>query len=69
MSERSPRFCSWWTPGLGVIVWHHCVRVHDNISSSRVWMHGTVIHHSWLSLSLGPRLMKTHSSIKEMKSN
>ena len=33
-------------PGLGVIVWHNCVRVHGNIASSRVWVHGTVIHHS-----------------------
>ena len=31
----------------GVIVWHHCVHVHDNIASSRVWVHGMVIHHSW----------------------
>ena len=23
MSERSPRFCSWWTLGLGVTVGHH----------------------------------------------
>ena len=28
MSERSLRFCSWWTLGLGVTVWHYCVRVH-----------------------------------------
>ena len=46
MSERSPRFCSWWTPGLGVTVWHYCVRVHGNIASSRVCVHGMVIHHS-----------------------
>ena len=67
MSERSLIFCSWWTPGLGVTVWHYCVRVHGNIASSRVWVHGTVIHHSCecgLSLSLGLRLMKTHSSIQ-----
>ena len=31
----------------GVIVWHHCVHVHGNIASSRVWVHGMVIHHSW----------------------
>ena len=47
MSERSLRFCSWWTPRLGVTVWHYCVRVHSNIASSRVWVHGTIIHHSW----------------------
>ena len=31
----------------GVIVWHHCVHVHGKIVSSRVWVHGMVIHHSW----------------------
>ena len=31
----------------GVKVWHHCVHVHDNIASNRVWVHGMVIHHSW----------------------
>ena len=31
----------------GVTVWHHCVHVHDNIASSRAWVHGMVIHHSW----------------------
>ena len=31
----------------GVTVWHHCVHVHGNIASSRVWVHGMVIHHSW----------------------
>ena len=31
----------------GVIVWHHCVHVHSNIASSRMWVHGMVIHHSW----------------------
>ena len=30
-----------------VTVWHHCVHVHDNIASSRVWVYGMVIHHSW----------------------
>ena len=46
MSERSPRFCSWSTPGLGVTVWPYCVLVHGNISSIRVRVHGMVIHHS-----------------------
>ena len=31
----------------GVTVWHNCVHVHGNIASSRVWVHGMVIHHSW----------------------
>ena len=30
-----------------VTVWHHCVHVHSDIASSRVWVHGMVIHHSW----------------------
>ena len=34
-------------PGLGVTVLHHCVHVHGNIASSRVWVHGRDIHHSW----------------------
>ena len=34
-------------PGLGVIVWHYYVRVHGSIASSRVWVHGMVVHHSW----------------------
>ena len=24
-----------------------CVHVHGNITSSRAWVHGMVIHHSW----------------------
>ena len=69
MIERSLRFYSWWTPGLGVAVWHYCVRVHGNIASSRVWVHGTVIRHSWgvwVELSLGLRPVKTHSLNQEM---
>ena len=31
----------------GVTVWHHCFHVHGNIASSRMWVHGMVIHHSW----------------------
>ena len=31
----------------GVIVWHYCVHGHRDIASSRVWLHGIVIHHSW----------------------
>ena len=47
MSERSPRFCSWWTSGLGVTIGHHYAYVHGNIALSKVWMHGMFIHHSW----------------------
>ena len=31
----------------GVTIWHNCVHVHGKIVSSRVWVHGMVIHHSW----------------------
>ena len=31
----------------GVTVWHICVHVHADIASSRVWLQGMVIHHSW----------------------
>ena len=31
----------------GVTVWHHCIHVHGDITSSWVWVHGMVIHHSW----------------------
>ena len=31
----------------GVTVWHYYVHVHRDIASSRVWLHGMVIHHSW----------------------
>ena len=31
----------------GVKPWHHCLHVHGDITSSRVWVHGMDIHHSW----------------------
>ena len=34
-------------PGLVVIILHHYVHVHGDIASSRAWVHGMVIHHSW----------------------
>ena len=46
MSERSPRFCSWWALGLGVTVGYHYVYVHGNITSSRVWVHDRDIRRS-----------------------
>ena len=30
----------------GVTARHHCVHVHGDITSSRVWVHGIDIHHS-----------------------
>ena len=72
MSERSPRFCSWWTLGLGVTVGHYYVHVHGHIALSgrgcTVWSF-TTLGECGLSLSLRLRPMKTHSSNQEMKSN
>ena len=31
----------------GVTVWHYFMHVHEDIASSRVWLQGMVIHHSW----------------------
>ena len=69
MSERSPRFCPWWIPELGVIVWHFAFMC--TVTSRRVECGCTVRSFTtlgkWgLSLSLGLRPMKTHSSIQEM---
>ena len=67
MSERSLGFCSWWTLGLGVTVWHYYIRVHGNITSSRcacTVRSFTTLGECGLSLSLGLRPMKTHSLIQ-----
>ena len=56
----------------GVTVWHHCVMC--TVTSRRVgcgctlWSF-TTLGESDLSLSLGLRPMKTHSSNQELKSN
>ena len=50
-------------PRLGVTVWHHYVRVHGNIASSRcgcMVRSFTTLGESGLSLFLGLRPMKTH---------
>ena len=31
----------------GVTTGNHCIYVHGDIASSRVWVHSMVIHHSW----------------------
>ena len=52
--------------------WHHCIHVHSDITSSRVWVHSTVVHtlgECGLSLSLGLRPIKTQSSNNTMKNN
>ena len=72
MSERSSRFCSWWTRDwvsqYGTIVFMYTV------TSRRVGCGCTVgkfttLGECGLSLSLGLHPMKTHSSNQEMKSN
>ena len=35
------------TIGIDYMNCHHCIHVHGDIVSSRVWVHGMVIHHSW----------------------
>ena len=40
----------------GVTTGHHCNYVHSDITSSRVWVHGLVIHHSgwvWFEFVFG----------------
>ena len=52
--------------------WHHCIHVHGDIASSQMWVHGMVftIHgECGLSLSLGLRPMKTHSSNYKVRNN
>ena len=73
MSERSPRFCSWWPSGIGVsqydIIAFMCtVTSHRVGCGCTVWSF-TALGECGLGLSLGLRSMKTHSSNKEMKSN
>ena len=72
MSERSPRFCSWWTLGLGVTVWHFafvCTVTLRRVGCGCTVRSFTTLGEYGLSWFLGLRLMKTHSSIQEMKSN
>ena len=73
MSERSPRFCSWWPSGIGVsqydIIAFMCtVTSHRVGCGCTVWSF-TALGECGLGLSLGLRSMTTHSSNKEMKSN
>ena len=72
MSERSPRFCSWWAPGLGVtvgIIMFMCTVTSRRVRCGCTGCSFTTLGECELSLSLGLRSMKTHSSNQEMKSN
>ena len=63
MNERSLRFCSWWTLGLGVtvgIIAFMCtVTSHRVGCGCTVWSF-TTLGECGVSLSLGLRPMKTH---------
>ena len=70
---RSPRFCSWWTLGnevsqYGIIAFMSTVTLLRVGCGCTVWSF-TTLGECGLSLSLGLRPMKTHSSNQEMKSN
>ena len=72
MNERSPRFYSWWTRDrvsqYGIIAFVCTVTSRRVGCGCTVWSL-TTLGECGLSLSLGLRPMKTHSSIQEMKSN
>ena len=72
MSERSPRFFSWWTQDW--VSQYGTIAFMCTVTSCRVGCGCTVgtfttLGECGLSLSLGLRPMKTHSSNQEMKSN
>ena len=72
MSERSPRFFSWWTWDWGSQ--YGTIAFMCTVTSSRVGCGCTVgtfttLGECGLSLSLGLRPMKTHSLNQEIKSN
>ena len=72
MSERSLRFCSWWTLewvsqyGITAFV---CTVTSRRVGCACKVRSFTTLSECGLSLSLGLRPMKTHSLIQEMKSN
>ena len=72
MNERSSRFCSWWNQDR--VSQYDIITFVFTVTSCRVGCACTVrsfttLSECGLSLSLGLRPMKTHSSIQEMKSN
>ena len=72
MSERSPRFCSWWNRywlSQYSIVAFICTVTSRRVGCGCTVWSFTTLSECGLSLSLGLRPMKTHSSIQEMKSN
>ena len=72
MSERSPSFCSWWNRdrlSQYSIVAFMCTVTSCRVRCACMVRSFTTLSECGLSLSLGLRPMKTHSSIQEMKSN
>ena len=73
MSERSPRFYSGWTLGIGVsqfgFITCTCTETSRRVGCGCTVWSFTTLGECRLSLSLGLRPMKTHSSNQEMKSN
>ena len=72
MSERSPRFCSWWNRDWlshYSIIAFMCTMTSRRVGCGCTVRSFTTLSECGLSLSLGLRPMKTHSSIQEMKSN
>ena len=72
MSVRSSRFCSWWTRDrvsqCGIIEFVCTVTSHRVGCGCTVWSF-TTLGECGLSLSLGLRAMKTHSSNQKTKRN
>ena len=72
MSKRSPKFCSWWTRDWvspnGTIAFM-CMVTSHRVGCGCMVGTFTTLGECRLSLSLGLRPMKTHSSNQEMKSN
>ena len=70
MSERSPRFCLGWTPEIGVsqfgIIACTCMETSRRVGCGCTVRSFTTLGEYGLSLSLGLRPMRTHSSIQEM---
>ena len=72
MSERSPRFCSWWNRdwlSQYSIIAFMCTVTSRRVGCACTVRSFTTLSERGLSLSLGLRPMKTHSLIQEMKSN
>ena len=67
MSEGSPRFCSWrtrdWVSQYGIIAFV-CTVTSRRVGCGCTVRPFTTLGECGLSLSLGLRLMKTHSSIQ-----